>query len=348
VPGLGATSGRFQLSAGWRIAKARTSYFDSRINHDFTRLWQPRERLSILDVTGRYTINKRLSIIGALPVVFNRFSTLLPPLGNGIGERHGWSPTGVGDTTLFAQCSLLNQQSNPFQNVSVGLGMKIPTGSWNLHATIPDETGRNPRRRSMYPPAILPGDGGVGILAGYDMWKILRAPNELRGLTVFSSAIYLINARNTNGTPSMVQSLGVPLSPIFLGRLTNSVTDSYSMTAGASMRLPGTWNKPHLKGLRPRVAWHWEGTPTYDLIGGSGGFRQPGCSMSFAPGLTYASGKNFLFAEVPIVFWRHISTGATALPGLPTATGAPARFNPNRQMGLVAPVSVAVRYVRSF
>lgn len=350
MPGLGAAGGKFQLSVGWRYSKATQSYFDSRVNHSFTSTWQPKERLSILDVSGRYAFNKRFSVLGTLPVVMNHFSTLLPPLGPGIGARHGWSPSGVGDLSLFGQCSVLDPKNSPFQNVSLGLGIKIPTGAWNLHATIPDETGANPRRRSMYPPAIFPGDGGVGILAGYDAWKILRTPNELRGITLFSSAYYLVNPRNANGTPSMVASLGVPLTPNFFGRLTNSVTDSYSISAGASVRLPGTWNRPGLKNLRPRVSWHWEGVPTYDLIGGSAGFRQPGAAMSIAPGLTYAIGKNYLIAEVPITFWRHISTGATALPGNPVVRRGvlvPAAFNPNRQMGLVAPVSVSIRYVRS-
>jgi len=280
-----------------------------------------------------------------LPIVFNRYSQLFPPTGN-VGERHGWTATGIGDVSVYAQRNIFDPQTHPFGNTALGLGIKIPSGSWNLHATIPNEGGQDPQRRSMYPPAVLPGDGGVGVLVGYDMWKVLRFPSELRGVTLFTSGLYLINPRDTNGTPSIIQSLGVPLTPNFLGRLTNSVTDSWVMQAGAAIRLPGTWNKPRLKGFRFRTTWHWEGVPTTDLIGGSHGFRQPGYTMALGPGFTYAVGKHFWAVEVPIVFWRHINPGRSLLPGLPV-NGRPAAVNPNRQLGLVAPVSLSLRYVRS-
>ncbi len=301
-----------------------------------------------MDVSMRYQLTKRVSVLGSLPIVFNHYSQLFPT--NGAGIRQGWSATGIGDTSLYVQRSLFEPRSHPFGNTALGIGIKIPTGSWNLHADLPDETGANYHNRSIYPPAIYPGDGGTGILLGYDTWKILRFPTELRGVTIFSSAMYLINPRDTNGTPSIIQGLGVPLTPNLLNKLTNSVTDSWSMSAGAAIRVPGTWTNPKLKNFRLRAAWHWEGIPTRDLFGRSDGFRQPGYTMSFAPGFTYAIGKHFLSVEVPIVFWRHINPGATYVPGLPVQTPAgpqPAAFNPNRNLGLVPPVAVAVRYVRS-
>lgn len=77
------------------------------------------------------------------------------------------------------------------------------------------------------------------------------------------------------------------------------------------------------------------------------GFRQPGYALAAGPGITYSYGRDTLIAEMPIVFNRHINPGATLLPGLPVR-GGPAAFNANRQMGLVAPLSLSLRYVRSF
>jgi hypothetical protein len=351
VPGLGATGGKFQLSAGFRYANADKSYFNSRLNHDFTRLWQPNERLSVLDVTAQYRLNKRLSVTATMPIVFNRFSMLFPPLGVGRGTPRGWDVNGLSDISIYGQGLLLDPSESPFQNASLGVGIKIPSGRWNVPRDLPDETGKNVQSRSSYPPAILPGDGGVGILFGYNAFKVLRTPNLLRGVTLYSSGNYLANARDTNGTPSMVSSLGVPLSPIFLNRLTNSVADTYSLQAGASMPIPRTWDKKYLRGLRFRSSLNWEGLCSRDLIGKNNGFRQPGYALAIAPGVTYQYGRNLFILDVPIVFNRHINPNATLLPGLPTTaangTLQPAKFNANRQMGLVAPVSISLRYVRT-
>lgn len=347
VPGLGTTSKKFQLSVGWRIATADKSYFDRRINHDFTRLWDPHERLSIMDVTGQYNISRRFNLLASLPIVFNRFSMLYPPRGADFGKATASHVTGIGDLTLIGQSWLLDSNVHPFHNIALGVGVKIPTGNWIAKAILPDETGANFRNRTAYPPAIMPGDGGVGLIFSAQAFRKLR--NQLpiiHGGMIYASGNYLINARDTNGTPSMVQSLGVPLNPLFSSRLTNSVTDSYNIQTGISVKIPGTAENSQLKNLRFRTAANWEGVPSRDLIGKHNGFRQPGYTFSVGPGLTYSRKNDFFSVDVPIVFGRHINPNASLLPGLPVrGRAAPIGFN--RQMGLVAPLSVVVRYARA-
>jgi hypothetical protein len=84
---------------------------------------------------------------------------------------------------------------------------------------------------------------------------------------------------------------------------------------GVSMKVPGTWNKPKLKGLRMRLVGRWEGVRAHDLFGPAGGYRQPGWAMSVGPGLTYANGKDVLMIDVPIVFSRYINASRSAVPG---------------------------------
>jgi hypothetical protein len=351
VPGLGTTGGgKLQISVGWRHLKATKSYFDSRQNHNFNRSWQPRERLSVLDVTGRYRLTSRLSVIASLPIVMNKFSMLVPPLGPLQSRRDSWGAGGIGDLSVYGQYWLLNPKNHPFGNVNIGLGVKIPTGSWRTRANMPDETGANNIGRYVYPVAMMPGDGGTGIIAGFEAFKTLRTPNLLRGNTLFVSGSYLCNPRDTNGTPSIIQELGVPLAPYFASQLTNSVPDTYSLQWGLTTKVPGTWDKPLLRGSRLRFMWRLEGLTTRDLIGGSHGYRQPGYALSIGPGFSYQFGKNLLMVDVPIVFNRHINPGKTQVPGLPvrTPTGvAPAPFNAFRNLGLIAPLSVSVRYVRT-
>ncbi len=346
MPGLGTGGSKFQISVGWRYAKASRSYFNSRLNHDFTDLWKPVERLSILDVTAGYRVSKRVSLIASLPIVTNNFSTLLPPLSPSRGQRYSWNANGIGDLVLYGQGAVLDQRTHPFGNIALGAGLKIPTGNWDVRANIPDQAGRNVQQRAVYPPAIMPGDGGVGVIVGFAGFKTFRKFKILRDVSFSAAGSYLINARNTNGTQSMISSLGSPLSPIFLNRLTNSVTDSYNLNVAISRRPPGVRDNPYLKGLKLNIFGRIEGVPTTDFIGRSDGFRQPGYAISVGPGAAYTYKKDTVIVEVPIVFNRYIDPGATALPGLPVR-GGPAPFNPNRQMGLVAPASIQVRYVRS-
>lgn len=347
MPGLGSTNKKFQLSVGWRYAQADKSYFDRRLNHDFTRLWDPYERLSIMDVTGQYNLSRRFTLMATLPIVFNKFSMLYPPRGPGLGKHTASNIRGFGDLSLLGQAWLLDSQKHQFNNVAIGVGIKIPTGNWNAKAFLPNETGVGFASRSAYPPAIMPGDGGVGLLLSTQAFRQLRNTLPvIHGGTVYASASYLINARDTNGTPSMVQSLGVPLNPLFATRLTNSVTDSYNIQTGMAIKIPYFSKHAYLKNTRFRTALNWEGVPSYDFIGKHNGFRQPGYAFSVAPGLTWAHKNDYFSIDLPIVFARHINPNASLLPGLPVrGRAAPVGFN--RQMGLVAPLSVVVRYARS-
>jgi len=347
IPGLGSGRGKFQLSVGWRQSVANRSYIGHSFNRSFTDLWQPRERLSIMDVSARYFFTRRVSVIASLPIVFNRFSMLYPPKGTGKGLREGAYAEGIGDLQFTSQYALLEPRDHPYENCMVGLGIKIPTGNWDTKRLLPNLDGGDVKLRTVYPAAIMPGDGGVGIVGTLDTFKTLRGPTLLRGQTIFLSGSYLANPRNTNESPSIVSSAGIPLTPNFLNQLTNSVADAYAVQAGASFKIPGTWNNPNLSGLRPRIVYRWEGVRSHDIFGPAGGFRQPGYAMSFGPGVSYSRGKDTIMVDVPITINRFINGERSEVPG-PSNGLIPAAFNPGRNLGLVAPVAIAVRYVRSF
>ena len=351
MPGLGATGGsKFQLSVGWREATSTKSYLGFYHNSNISTQWIPHERLSIMDVSARYLINQRVSIQATLPIVFNNFSMLYPPNGPGQGTRYQTNANGIGDLSLYGQTYLLKPQAHPFGNVALGLGIKIPTGNYNVQGDLPNLTGTGIMQRAGYPPAIMPGDGGTGIIFGINGYHQFRK-SFLRGHTMFASASYLSNTRGTNGTQSIVSSFGVPLAPQFLKELTNSVTDSYTVQIGTSIKIPGTWDKPKLQGLRGRLTWNWEGIPNNNLFGRSEGYRQPGYIMSIAPGVSYAFGRSLVIAEVPIVFNRYVNGGKSAIPNLvqnPDGSLATAPFDPTNNLGMVPQVAVSLRYVQTF
>ncbi len=351
MPGLGTSGGdKFLLSVGWRAAKSTRSFDGFRNNENISFNWGPHERISIMDVTGRYLLTPRVSLVATLPIVFNSFSMFYPPNGPGQSVRSGADSNGIGDLSLFAQRWMLKPKDHPFGNFAAGIGMKIPTGNYNVQADLPNLTGAGFMQRTFYPPAIMPGDGGTGIIFGVNGWKQLRK-GWWRGNTLFANASYLANPRDTNGTNSIVQSFGVPLAPQFLTELTNSVTDSWNVQAGASIKIPKTWDKPILRGLRGRVTFNWEGIPNHDLFGKSQGYRQPGYIMSVAPGFTYTFRKSIFIAEVPIVFSRYINGTKSAIPDLnqdANGTVVAAPFTSQTNLGMVPSVAVSLRYAQSF
>src|SRR5262249_50788263 len=158
-------------------------------------------------------------------------------------------------------------------------------------------------------------------------------------------ASYLINARNTNGTPSIVTLSEVPVAPQFAGRLVNSVPDAWTAQVGITLPLPHASEHQRLKGLQYRIVGRAEGIPTHDLIGRSGGFRQPGYIMSVGPGLSYQHGKNLWTVDVPIICIKYINPVPDLVPYLEKTNGRiTSGFNPNENLGLVAPVAVLLRY----
>jgi hypothetical protein len=131
--------------------------------------------------------------------------------------------------------------------------------------------------------------------------------------TLFGSGSYLINPRDTNGTPSIVAGLGFSIP----GLDVNSVPDQYLVRAGVSF--------PLLKQrLSASVAFRMEGVPRYDLIGDSHGWRRPGYETFAEPGLTYNFGTSSISVYVPIGLVRNREpnpyTGAAGDATFPSAT----------------------------
>jgi hypothetical protein len=362
VPGLGepGRTSKLQVSVGYKYARATKSYFNSRYNRDFTHLWAPFERQSSVDVAVRYVVNRRVNVVLDIPVVFNNFSMLFPPEGPGVfpgdgGARSGFNANGLGDVSIYGQSFIFDPLKHPLFNIALGFGLKPPTGRWNTTGLLPDETGEVFANRTLYPPAIQPGDGGLGLIFGFDAYKTFRrASRFLNGDTVYMSGSYMASTRNTNGAASIISGLGVlPVAPIFSNELVNSVPDSYTGKLGIMMKLPFVRDNPKLKGVRFTAALHVEGVTDRNLITKSDGWRQPGYAFSAAPGLIIPRGRGSWIVEIPITWHRYINANKTLLPIVQdsdsTASGYMAgALNPHVQLGMVPQVAVTCRYVRAF
>lgn len=239
------------------------------------------------DLSLGYALTKRVSLSVAVPFVAASWSIPAPtrPVP---GPRAQQDARGIGDVSAAARIWVLDPARHTRRNVAVGLGMKMPTGKYDVKDAIPDTNGLNVAERTV-DQSIQPGDGGWGVTAE------VQGFTQFKRAMLFASGSYLANPRNTNGAPSLIVTRGRAADPVNFDKLVNSVPDQYVARVGASMAV---W-----RGLVASTAWRVEGLPRYDLIGDSNGFRRPGVSMFVEPGLAYVRGRHQVNVSMPTGYY---------------------------------------------
>ena len=167
------------------------------------------------------------------------------------------------------------------QNIAVGFGMKLPTGKPDVQDTVP--TSQGPVTR-VVDQSIQLGDGGWGIMASTEMFKVVKRA------TLYASGIYLSNPQATNGVQT---GRGRPSEAIM------SIPDQYLVQAGVTHPVPKSEHFAVSFGGR------LEGIPVRDIFGSSEGFRRPGYVLSVDPGVIYVQGRNTLSFNVPVPLERN-------------------------------------------
>ena len=300
APGIGATQeggaylkkGQWQISTTYRQLVSDDHY--NGINEQTGRHADGTyviNKQKILDFNGTYAVNERFNVSLSVPYLAHGSWSIPLPLRPVRGPRFQQDSHGIGDIILTGRYWMLDTQKHPKQNISFGVGIKAPTGEHDRTDMFPDINGANIQQRAV-DQSIQPGDGGWGILLDTQMFKAFGRT------TAFVTGTYLLNPRDTNGTPSIRATLGLPPDPVRPSLQVNSVPDQYVFRAGV-LRPIGK------KGLTGSLAWRIEGVPPSDLIGDSNGFRRPGYATSIEPGLIYSRGKSTFSLNVPITLVRN-------------------------------------------
>ncbi len=304
----------FQSDTTFRALKTSFPNFTAyRKNNSITS--GVRNKQEIVELIGTYQINRQASISYAMPIVNTSFSFLygsvpksylkLPtlfrdPLHNRPRTRE--RGRGIGDMTLVAHTWLLPTRKYLTGNVQVGAGLKVPSGHFDEKSVYPRLDGSHVEAKSN-DQSIQPGDGGYGIILDISAFKTMRLP-LVKAATMYGFGTYLINPRNSNGVPSIIQGLLGPQAgqKALPAEITNSVTDQYLGELGATVPVP--W----INGLYYSHAARIEGVPTKDWIGGSSGFRRPGLVLFQEPGFSYSYGKNVWSFSMPVRVFQNIMT----------------------------------------
>jgi hypothetical protein len=244
-------------------------------------------------VSATYAVNRRLNLELDFPIQYGSRTNMDEHDGVHV---HTMRASGVGDLRLSANVSLLDPAKHPNQNISLGLGVKAPTG---------DDAARDYSFRPTGPelrpvdPAIEPGDGGWGILLSGNAFALV-----CKDTFAYANGSYLINPRNMNGVHTI--NYDVPdFTAGDRGLMFNSVPDGYFARAGLTH---GVWAP---NGFDVSLGGRIDGVPVHDLIGGSNGWRLPGFSVSIEPGISFSRGRDFFGISTPVALYRQ------GLPSVP-------------------------------
>lgn len=254
-----------------------------------------------------YAWSDRWNLTATIPVVDNSWAINPRPgffTGDGntpdLNSQINLVGDGLGDINFIARYWLADPKRNHSENLSLGMGVKLPTGNEREQVTTTDFAGRNPRPRFVDISA-QPGDGGLGLLFDIAAFK------QVDKSTWTFNFNYLANPKDTNGTPSILNTLGIPPSLGTSNLQVNSVPDAYIARLGVLYPIGK-------KGLALSAAYRIEGSPRNDLFGSDNGFRRPGYETFFEPGVLYASGAHAFSLNVPIAHHRFRGLNSTVNP----------------------------------
>ncbi|MES2731767.1 MAG: transporter [Bacteroidota bacterium] len=230
-----------------------------------------------LDLALTYSVTNRLIVGITIPLSYTDRTSLYEHLGNDtkpnpLGLRFNTNSQGLGDIRLSANYWMLNPESHKDGNISLGAGVKAPTGNYDVQGDFQKATGVVHKTVDQ---SLQLGDGGWGITLEMQAYKKL-----FNRAFAYTNAFYLINPR------------------VMVPNGTRSTPDQFSARAGVTYTVLPT------QGIALGLGGRIEGLPSQDLIGSSEGGRRPGYIISIEPSISYTKGKDFFSLNVPVALVR--------------------------------------------
>jgi hypothetical protein len=226
-------------------------------------------RLNSGDLSVTYAATERTSVSVAVPFSYGTLEFTHPDL-----NRHQLSNGGIGDISATANMWLAAPTRHPNGNLSLGLGVKAPTGSY--HVTGPSYGPNGIVTQPMLNPTLQLGDGGWAILAQGQAFQQVFARTS-----VYASGVYSASLRQHS-------------DELWKGLFVD-VPDVYSARAGLGFALAPD------QGVSVSLGGRIDGTTMRNLFGKrDDNFRDAGNYAYVEPGIAWASGLNQFTLNVPV------------------------------------------------
>ena len=289
--------GQFQVSTTYRYFKSYKHFKGDSEQKERVELGT--EVINIahsIDLGLTYAISDRLNISMNAPLIYYYRSSLYEHYGNSIKanpeqKRFGTQAKGLGDIRISTSYWLLKQGKDSSGNISVGLGIKLPTGNSNVQDDFHRLTnkGEDSLIQKAVDQSIHLGDGGVGYTIETQGYRNVGSKSSF-----YFNGFYMFNPQNYNKTLNRGTLVGV--DPLIAY---HSIADQYMIRFGLNFKPLSKQN------LFLNLGARYEGIPAKDLIGKSEGWRRPGYIVSVEPGITYLKGKATFVLNVPIALYRN-------------------------------------------
>jgi hypothetical protein len=254
--------------------------------------------IHVVDLSVSYALTKRVTATLAIPFQFatRRGSVRDPNVQNEFGrdkviDHYYTEANGLSDIKLLGTVWVLDPERSRKGNISLGLGVKFPTGEKDAQDEIKvfdtDEDGNySPRSETRnVDNSIQPGDGAWGIIFDIYMFREI-----VENLNVFAAATYISEPETDAGVIS---------GNLQTSEEVWSVADTYLFRAGAGYTFLPRY------GLTLTLGARMEGTPVEDIFGSSEGRRRPGYAISIEPGIVFAKNGWFASFSAPVALYRN-------------------------------------------
>jgi hypothetical protein len=271
--------GEWEIAASFRRLYADEWFVGRDVNEAAAPFGKPLYLdIRSLDLSLTYAFNRRASVTLSVPLSLGTHSRFYADK-----VRHEVSARGVGDINALANFWLRDPDTPLKGNLSLGFGIKTPTGNNRVEDDFFAADGSITRR--VVDQSIQLGDGGWGFIGQAQAYRRLAA--RLNG---YAFGSYLIAPKKQTSVPSPVA--GVTLS----------VPDVYSLRAGAAYALIPA------RQLSTNLGVRMDGIPLRDVIGGGDdGFRRPGHTLYLDPGAAMRIGRQEFTLSVPIRIRQNFS-----------------------------------------
>lgn len=276
--------GGWQISAGYRWQHSHRPYIGTVEQVERTRLGiVSQNRIHLFDVGVTYGVSRRFSVSASIPIMIasrTRPGNVDRLQGIPNAPDQIYKSVGFGDLAISGRMWLVRPPAENRQNISIGFGMKFPTGKKDVSDWVNTPTGR---ARRLADQSIQLGDGGFGFSLDALAFK------SFKHFTLFGTGTYLFNPRNTSG---------VPAGRIRPSEAVMSVSDQYLARVGVAVPIR------RMRGLALNFGGRLEGVPSSDVFGKSDGFRRPGYALSVEPGASYTRKKETWSVNIPVAVRR--------------------------------------------
>jgi hypothetical protein len=304
--GLALAPKQWQVGANYRYFESFRHFKGDEEQYDrLVKQTQVINYSNTIDMSASMGLTLRTQLNVNLPVSYTDRSSYYEHGGQTTtfpGARKTSTSAGIGDARIGISKWLWNPVSHTKSNLMLGVGLKLPTGNWNVqdsfyNVMVTDPVTGSSSRKTVYRPvdqSIQLGDGGLGLsLEMQGFWEMAD------GLFAYGNAFYILNPRGVNGTMTNRRTTIVVngVSQVFTNEYMCSVADQYAARLGFL-------SQSQLHGLSFSWGARLEGVPVRDLVGESYGFRRPGYTIAAEPGVTYMKGKTTVNFNMPIALYR--------------------------------------------